>query len=157
LHLSDARIAFAVSSNHLLARQKVEQKAHFPCLDPSQSDNCFVVPFSAKNTGAFPEGHTRPSLTSAACRRRCSTTTGARRRRIKAYRGVQWICNRTIGSRLSSAARIRRRQGNMEVLVSYALRNFMMPVSRAADSEELNPHWNEECPKRRAAAPRSSE
>jgi len=40
-------------------------------------------------------------------------------------------------------------KGNVEGLVGYARRNFMVPVPRVASWEELNAHLLEECQKRR--------
>ena len=40
-------------------------------------------------------------------------------------------------------------KGNVEGLVGYARRNFMVPVPRAANWEELNAHLREQCVKRR--------
>src|SRR5450756_2679443 len=40
-------------------------------------------------------------------------------------------------------------KGNVEGLVGYARRNFMVPVPRAASWEELNAHLLEQCRKRR--------
>ena len=40
-------------------------------------------------------------------------------------------------------------KGNVEGLVGYARRNFMVPVPRVASWEELNAHLLEECGKRR--------
>ena len=42
-----------------------------------------------------------------------------------------------------------RAKGNVEGLVGYARRNFMVPVPRAASWEELNAHLLQECRKRR--------
>ena len=40
-------------------------------------------------------------------------------------------------------------KGNVEGLVGYARRNFMVPVPRAASWEELNAHLRKECVQRR--------
>ena len=59
-------------------------------------------------------------------------------------------CNRTICLRPSSDVPAKGNdKGNVEGLVGYARRNFMVPVPRVASWEELNAHLLEECRKRR--------
>lgn len=48
-----------------------ERKAHYFCLDPPHSDDCFVMAFPAETTEAFLEGHVQAPIL-AECRKRFS-------------------------------------------------------------------------------------
>jgi transposase len=134
----------------------VEQKAHFQCMDLPHSDDCFVVAFPAENTEAFLEGHNQAfayfggvprSILYDNTRIAVKEITGdGERKPTVAFSGLQ--------SHYLFAAKFGRPgkgndKGNVEGLVGYARRNFMVPVPRAATWEELNAHLLEECRKRR--------
>jgi transposase len=133
-----------------------EQKAHFQCMDLPQSDDCFVVAFPAENTEAFLEGHNQAFAYFGGVPRTVlydntriavkEITGDGERKPTEAFSGLQ--------SHYLFAAKFGRPgkgndKGNVEGLVGYARRNFMVPVPRAASWEELNARLLEECQKRR--------
>jgi len=134
----------------------VEQKAHFQCFDLPYSDDCFVIAFPAENTEAFLEGHNQAfayfggvpnAMLYDNTRIAVKEITGdGERKPTEAFSGLQ--------SHYLFAAKFGRPgkgndKGNVEGLVGYARRNFMVPVPRAASWEELNAHLLGECRKRR--------
>jgi len=140
----------------LVAIAGVEQKAHFLCMDLPHSDDSFVVAFPAENTESFLEGHTRAFAHFGGVPRTilydntriavAQITGDGERRPTKAFSELQ--------SHYLFAAKFGRPgkgndKGNVEGLVGYARRNFMVPVPRAATWEELNIHLREGCRKRR--------
>jgi transposase len=134
----------------------VEQKAHFLCLDLPPSDDCFVVAFPAENTEAFLEGHNQAFAYLGGVPRTIlydNTRIAVKeipgegeRKPPEAFSGWQ--------SQYLFAAQFGRPgkgndKGNVEGLVGYARRNFMVPVPRAASWEELNAPLLAGCRKRR--------
>jgi len=134
----------------------VEQKAHFQCFDLPYSDDCFVIAFPAENTEAFLEGHNRAFAYFGGVPRTIlydntriavkEIAGGGERQPTEAFSGLQ--------SHYLFAAKFGRPgkgndKGNVEGLVGYARRNFLVPVPRVASWEELNGHLLEECRKRR--------
>lgn len=134
----------------------VEQKAHFQCFDLPQSDDCFVIAFPAENTEAFLEGHNQAFAYFGGVPNRIlydntrlavkEITGDGERKPTEAFSGLQ--------SHYLFAAKFGRPgkgndKGNVEGLVGYARRNFMVPVPRASSWEELNQHLRQECVKRR--------
>ncbi len=135
----------------------VEQKGHFLCIDLPYSDDSFVVMFPAENTEAFLEGHNQAFAyfqgvprtilydnTAIAVK---EITGDGERKPTEAFSGLQ--------SHYLFAAKFGRPgkgndKGNVEGLVGYARRNFMVPVPRAASWEELNAQLLEQCRRRRA-------
>jgi transposase len=135
----------------------VEQQAHFLCMDLPQSDDSFVVAFPAENTESFLEGHNRAFAYFNGVPRRilydntriavAKITGDGERKPTEAFSGLQSHC--------LFAAKFGRPgkgndKGNVEGLVGYARRNFMVPVPRCASWEELNQHLLEQCQKRRS-------
>jgi transposase len=123
----------------------VEQKAHFQCFDLPHSDDCFVIAFPAGNTEAFLEGHNQAFAYFGGVPRTIlydntgiavkEITGDGERKPAEAFSGLQ--------SHYLFAAKFGRPgkgndKGNVEGLVGYARRNFMVPVPRAASWEELN-------------------
>lgn len=140
----------------LVAIAGVEQKAHFLCMDLPHSDASFVVAFPAENTEAFLEGHNQAfayfggvprTILYDNTRLAVAQITGdGERRPTEAFSELQ--------SHNLFAAKFGRPgkgndKGNVEGLVGYARRNFMVPVPRAATWEELNGDLREACQKRR--------
>jgi transposase len=134
----------------------VEQKAHFQCMDLPHSDDCFVVAFPAENTEAFLEGHNQAFAYFGGVPR--TILYDNTRIAVKEIAGDGERKPTEAFSRLQShylfAARFGRPgkgndKGNVEGLVGYARRNFMVPVPRAASWEELNAHLREQCRQRR--------
>lgn len=134
----------------------VEQKAHFLCFDLPHSDDSFVMAFPAENTEAFLEGHNHAFAYFGGVPRTIlydntkiavKEITGAGERTpTEAFSGLQ--------SQYLFAAKFGRPgkgndKGNVEGLVGYARRNFMVPVPRAASWEELNAQFVEQCRQRR--------
>src|SRR3954454_12005190 len=134
-----------------------EQKAHFQCFDLPHSDDCFVIAFPAENTEAFLEGHNQAfaywggvprTILYDNTRLAVKEITGdGERKPTEAFSGLQSHC--------LFAARFGRPgkgndKGNVEGLVGYARRNFMVPVPRAASWEELNELLRQRCQERRS-------
>jgi transposase len=134
----------------------VEQKAHFQCFDLPYSDDCLVIAFPAENTEAFLEGHNQAfAYFSGVPRTMLYDNTriavkeiagNGERKPTEAFSGLQ--------SHYLFEAKFGRPgkgndKGNVEGLVGYARRNFMVPVPRAASWEELNAHLREVCIERR--------
>lgn len=134
----------------------VEQKGHFLCMDLPHSDDSFVVMFPAENTEAFLEGHNRAFAWFGGVPRTLlydntkiavkEITGDGERKPTEAFSGLQ--------SHYLFAARFGRPgkgndKGNVEGLVGYARRNFMVPVPRVRSWEELNAGLLEQCRKRR--------
>jgi transposase len=134
----------------------VEQKGHFLCMDLPHSDDCFVMAFPAENTESFLEGHNHAfAYFSGVPRTILYDNTkiavkeilgGGERKPTRAFSELQSHC--------LFAAKFGRPgkgndKGNVEGLVGYARRNFMVPVPRVASWEELNVYLLEECRKRR--------
>jgi transposase len=134
----------------------VEQKAHFQCMDLPHSDDCFVVAFPAENTEAFLEGHNQAFAYFGGVPR--TILYDNTRIAVKEIAGDGERKPTEAFSRLQShylfAARFGRPgkgndKGNVEGLVGYARRNFMVPVPCAASWEALNAHLREQCRQRR--------
>jgi len=134
----------------------VEQKAHFLCVDLPHSDDSFVVAFPAETTEAFLEGHRQAleyfggvprTILYDNTRIAVAQIAGdGERRPTEAFSALQ--------SHYLFAAKFGRPgkgndKGNVEGLVGYARRNFMVPVPRAASWEELNWKLREDCRERR--------
>jgi transposase len=149
----DAQVDFGEA---LVVIGGVEQKGHFLCMDLPQSDDCFVIAFPAENTESFLEGHNQAFAYFAGVPRTIlydntriavkEILGGGERKPTQAFSELQSHC--------LFAAKFGRPgkgndKGNVEGLVGYARRNFMVPVPRAASWEELNAHLLEECRKRR--------
>jgi transposase len=135
----------------------IEQKAHFLCMDLPQSDASFVMAFPAEKTESFLEGHNcafayfggvpRTILYDNTRIAVAQITGDGERKPTEAFSELQ--------SHYLFAAKFGRPgkgndKGNVEGLVGYARRNFMVPVPRTASWEQLNAHLHEECQKRRA-------
>jgi len=133
-----------------------EQKAHFQCVDLPYSDDCFVVAFPAENTEAFLEGHNQAfayfngvprTILYDNTRIAVKEITGdGERKPTEAFSGLQ--------SHYLFAAKFGRPgkgndKGNVEGLVGYARRNFLVPVPRAESWQTLNAQLLEQCRKRR--------
>lgn len=134
----------------------VEQKAHFLCVDLPHSDDAFVMAFPVENTEAFCEGHAQAfAYFGGVPRTMLYDNTGIA---VAEITGDGERKPTEEFSRLKShylfEAKFGRPgkgndKGNVEGLVGYARRNFMVPVPRAASWEELNAQLLEQCRKRR--------
>jgi transposase len=134
----------------------IEQKAHFQCMDLPYSDDCFVIAFPAENTESFLEGHNQAFAYFGGVPRTIlydntriavkEIAGDGERKPTEAFSGLQ--------SHYLFAAKFGRPgkgndKGNVEGLVGYARRNFLVPVPRVTCWEELNARLLEECRKRR--------
>lgn len=134
----------------------VEQKAHFLAVDLPHSDEAFVAAFPAENTEAFCEGHNQAfAYLGGVPRSMLYDNTSIA---VKEITGDGERKPTEEFSRLKShylfEARFGRPgkgndKGNVEGLVGYARRNFMVPVPCAASWEELNAQLTERCRQRR--------
>ena len=117
-------------------------------MDLPHSDDCFVMAFPAENTEAFLEGHNQAfayfggRAADHPVRQHPDRGEGdpgdGERKPTEAFSGLQ--------SHYLFAAKFGRPgkgndKGNVEGLVGYARRNFMVPVPRVASWEELNAHF----------------
>lgn len=134
----------------------VEQKGHFLCVDLPHSDDSFVMMFPAESTEAFLEGHNQAFAYFQGVPR--TMLYDNTRIAVKQITGDGERKPTEAFSRLQShylfAAKFGRPgkgndKGNVEGLVGYARRNFMVPVPRAATWEELNTQLLEQCRRRR--------
>ena len=123
----------------------VEQKAHFLCVDLPHSDDSFVVAFPAENTEAFCEGHNQAFAYLGGVPR--TMLYDNTKIAVKEITGDGERKPTEEFSRLQSHYLFEVKfgrpgkgndKGNVEGLVGYARRNFMVPVPRAASWEELN-------------------
>lgn len=130
----------------------VEQKAHYFCMDLPQSDDCFVIAFPAETTEAFLEGHTQAFAyfggvpqtilydnTKLAVVQILGDGT---RRRTQAFSELQ--SHYLFGERFGRPGK-GNDKGKVEGLVGYARRNFLVPVPRCANWQELNAQLLEQC------------
>ena len=133
-----------------------EQKAHFLCVDLPHSDDAFVVAFPAENTESFCEGHNQAFAYLGGVPR--TMLYDNTRIAVKEITGDGERKPTEEFSRLQSHYLFEVKfgrpakgndKGNVEGLVGYARRNFMVPVPRAASWEELNAQLLEQCRKRR--------
>jgi len=134
----------------------VEQKGHFLCVDLPHSDDSFVMAFPAENTESFLEGHNQAFAHFGGVPRTIlydntkiavkQIAGDGERTPTEAFSGLQ--------SHYLFAAKFGRPgkgndKGNVEGLVGYARRNFMVPVPRAPSWDALNAHLLEQCRRRR--------
>ncbi len=134
----------------------VEQKAQFLCVDLPHSDDSFVIAFPSETTEAFLEGHRQAFEYFGGVPRTilydntriavAKIAGGGERRPTEAFSALQ--------SHYLFAAKFGRPgkgndKGNVEGLVGYARRNFLVPVPRAANWDELNRKLLEDCRERR--------
>jgi len=134
----------------------VEQKAHYLAMDLPHSDDCFVMAFPAETTEAFLEGHVRAfAYFSAVPTRILYDNTkiavarilgGEERQRTRAFSELQ--SHYLFADKFGRPAK-GNDKGKVEGLVGYARRNFMVPIPRVSNWEELNMHLDAECRKRR--------
>jgi transposase len=133
-----------------------EQKAHFLCMDLPHSDDCFVMAFPAENTAAFCEGHNQAFAyfggvpqtilydnTKLAVVR---ILDDGRRKPTRAFSELKshYLFEERFGRPGKG-----NDKGNVEGLVGYARRNFLVPVPHVASWDELNAHLLEQCRKQR--------
>jgi transposase len=134
----------------------VERKAHYLAVDLPQSDDGFVAAFPAETTEAFLEGHVQAfsyfggvplsmlyDNTKLAVAR---ILGGGERQKTRAFSELQ--SHYLFEARFGRPAK-GNDKGNVEGLVGYARRNFLVPVPRVGSWEELNAQLLERCRQRR--------
>jgi len=134
----------------------VERIAHYFVLDLPQSDDCFVMAFPAETTEAFVEGHNQAFIYFGGVPRTilydntklavAQILGDGSRRKTQAFSELQshYLFQEKFG-RPSKG----NDKGKVEGLIGYARRNFLVPVPRCPDWEELNAKLREQCQRRR--------
>lgn len=135
----------------------VVQRAHYFVMDLPHSDDAFVMAFPAETTEAFCEGHNQafayfggvpPVIvydnTSLAV---AAILAEGQRQTTKSFRELE--SHYLFTPRFARPAK-GNDKGNVEGLVGYARRNFLVPVPRAAHWEELNELLRQRCQERRS-------
>ena len=134
----------------------VEQKAHYLAMDLPHSDDCFVTAFPAETTEAFLEGHERAFAYFGGVPTRilydntkiavAKILGGEQRQRTRSFSELQSYY--LFADKFGRPAK-GNDKGKVEGLVGYARRNFMVPIPRVSNWEELNAHLEQQCRKRR--------
>ncbi len=134
----------------------MESKAHYFVMDLPQSDDIFVMAFPAETTEAFLEGHVQAfaylegvpiSILYDNTKLAVARILGdGERQKTRAFSELQshYLFAEKFG-RVGKGSD----KGNVEGLVGYARRNFLVPIPRANSWEELNAYLREECRKHR--------
>ena len=133
-----------------------ERKAHYFAIDLPHSDDCFVRAFPGETTEAFLEGHVQafayfggvPTTilydnTRLAVARILGDGT---RQKTRAFSELQ--SHYLFAEKFGRPAK-GNDKGNVEGLVGYARRNFLVPVPRCESWEALNAYLLEQCRQRR--------
>ena len=130
----------------------VERKVHYFVLDMPHSDGCFVKAYPGETTEAFLDGHVsafaflggvpQSILYDNTKLAVAKIMGGGRRKRTRAFTELQshylfedWFGRPGQGND----------KGNVEGMVGYVRRNFLVPVPRAEDFRALNAHLEERC------------
>src|SRR3974390_860018 len=134
----------------------VEQKAHFFAIDLPHSDDCFVMAFPAETSEAFLEGHIQAfayfggvptSILYDNTKLAVARILGdGARQKTRAFAELQ--SHYLFAEKFGRPAK-GNDKGNVEGLVGYARRNFLVPVPRFASWEALNAYLREQCRQRR--------
>jgi len=135
----------------------IEQKAHFMAFDLPHSDDCFVQAFPAETAEAFLEAHVRSFeyFGGVPTRILYDNTTLAvarilgdgQRKKTRAFSELQ--SHYLFAEKFGRPAK-GNDKGKVENLVGYTRRNFMVPIPRAANWEDLNTQLTVDCRVRRA-------
>lgn len=123
----------------------VKRKIHFFCFDLPHSDGCFVKAYPAETTEAFLDGHVAAfaffggvpqSILYDNTKIAVAKILGdGRRERTRAFTALQ--SHYLFTDRFGRPGK-GNDKGNVEGLVKFARRRFMVPLPRAADFDELN-------------------
>ena len=126
----------------------VECKVHYFVLDLPHSDGCFVKAYPGETTEAFLDGHVSAfaflggspqSILYDNTKLAVAKILGdGRRKRTRAFTELQshYLFEDRFG---------RPSKGNVEGMVGYARRNYLVPVPRADDFAALNVHLERKC------------
>ena len=133
----------------------IEQKAHFFVLDLPHSDACYVRAYPAAVSEAWVDGHVHAFIFFGAAPQsivydndRCLVAKilpDGTRRRAKLFSG--FLSHYLIHDRYGRPGK-GNDKGNVEGLVGYARRNFMVPIPSFATWESFNLWLEEQCRKR---------
>src|SRR5271166_3629817 len=139
-----------------------QRKAHYLAIDLPHSDDCFVMAFPAETTEAFLQGHIHAFAyfggvptsilydnTKLAVARILGDGT---RQKTRAFSELQ--SHYLFAKKFGRTAK-ENDKGNVEGLVGYARRNFLVPVPRVASWDELNERLLNGCRERRTRRLRS--
>ena len=130
----------------------VERKVHYFVLDLPHSDGCFVKAYPSETTEAFLDGHVSAfaflggspqSVLYDNTKLAVAKILGdGRRKRTKSFTELQshYLFEDRFG-RPSKG----NDKGNVEGMVGYARRNYLVPVPRADDFVALNAHLERKC------------
>ena len=130
----------------------VERKVHYFVLDLPHSDSCFVKAYPAETTEAFLDGHVSAfaflggspqSILYDNTRLAVAKILGdGRRKRTRAFTELQshYLFEDRFG-RPSKG----NDKGNVEGMVGYARRNYLVPIPRAESFAALNVHLEQKC------------
>jgi len=133
----------------------VEQKIHFLVMDMPHSDACFIKAYPGETTEAFCDGHIAAfeffggvplsilyDNTSIAVAR---ILGDGRRKRTRVF--AELVSHYLFEDRFGRPGK-GNDKGNVEGMVGYGRRNFMVPVPRFASFDDLNADLEEACRKR---------
>jgi transposase len=133
----------------------VERKAHFFVADLPQSDACFVKAYPAETTEAFCDGHNaafaffggvpRTMLYDNTRLAVARILGDGRRERTRAFTELQ--SHYLFGERFGRPGK-GNDKGNVEGMVGYTRRNFLVPIPRFDSFEGLNEHLTACCRER---------
>ena len=130
----------------------VEQKVHYFVLDLPHSDGCFVKAYPGETTEAFLDGHVSAfaflggspqSILYDNTKLAVAKILGdGRRKRTRAFTELQ--SHYLFEDRFGRPGK-GNDKGNVEGMVGYARRNFLVPVPRAESFAELNAYLEQKC------------
>jgi transposase len=130
----------------------VKRKLHFFCLDLPHSDACFVKAYPAETTEAFLDGHVSAfaffggvaqSVLYDNTRLAVAKILGdGTRERTRAFTALQ--SHYLFKDRFGRPGK-GNDKGKVEALVKYARANFMVPLPRTADFDDLNAQLRQRC------------
>ena len=130
----------------------VEQKVHYFVLDLPHSDGCFVKAYPGETTEAFLDGHVSAfaflggspqSVLYDNTRLAVAKILGdGRRKRTRAFTELQ--SHYLFEDRFGRPGK-GNDKGNVEGMVGYARRNFLVPIPRAESFAELNAYLEQQC------------
>lgn len=133
----------------------VERKIHFLVMDLPHSDACFVKAYPAETTEAFCDGHIAAfaffggvpqSIVYDNTRIAVARILGdGKRKRTRVF--SELVSHYLFKDRFGRPGK-GNDKGKVEGMVGYARRNFMVPMPRFTNFDDLNTHLAEQCRKR---------
>lgn len=130
-----------------------KQKAHFFVMNPPQSDGCFVKVYPKENTESFCDGHTVffvffggvPTDIFYDNTRIAVSFVLGKRKKTRAFRELQ--SHYLFKEKFAQVGK-GNEKGNVENLVGFIRRNFLVPVPHFESYEDLNQYLETCCLKR---------